>query len=90
MTGDRVRMSSGDAVVVHVTSLVLTGGVMWVLHTGDHSSGVVLGVSLGVYAAVLAGMLAIGRARARRRDERQRANYDADIAERNRRLYGSG
>lgn len=90
MTGGRVRMATGDVVVAHVTTLSLTGVVMWFLHSGDHGSVVVLVVGLGVYIAGLTGTLAIGRARARRRDERQRANYDADIAERNRRPHGLG
>lgn len=82
------RMSTGDAVVAHVVSLALTGAVMWILHTGDHSPLVVLAVGIGVYAGVLGGMLAIGRARARRRSERERENFNAFVAERNRRLYG--
>lgn len=82
------RVSTGDAVVAHVASLSLTGGVMWLLHAGDHSTVLVLGIGIAVYAAVLGGMLAIGRARARRRSERERENFNAFVTERNRRLYG--
>lgn len=82
------RMSTGNAAVVQLVSLSLTGGVMWILHAGDHNPLVVLAIAIGVYSAVLGGMLAIGRTRARRRSERERENFNAFVTERNRRFYG--
>jgi threonine/homoserine efflux transporter RhtA len=88
VTGRRSQASRGDAVLAHVVTLAVTGAVLLALHGSGHSPLLVVGVSLAVYVAALVAMLAIARGRARRRSALERVNFDAYIAERDRRLDG--
>jgi hypothetical protein len=86
MTSTRPRVSARDSVVAHVAALALTAVVILVLHAGDHASFIVLGVGVGVYGVVLGGSLLVARSRARRRSQRERANFETYTTEHNRRL----
>jgi uncharacterized protein (DUF2062 family) len=62
--------------------------LMWVLHAGDHNTVLVVVVGVGTYSGLMGAWFWTATRLAQRRSERQRQNLAADLAERNRRLYG--
>jgi hypothetical protein len=70
----------------HVAAVVLTVGVMWLLHAAEHGGLLIVALGAGVYVAVLGGTLSIATRRAQVRAQRQRENLGAYLAERDHHL----